>query len=585
MNRFTCDTCHKSYKNKNTLGAHQRVAHGKFKTKPMIGEQTGQGPTIAIVPKSVEEIANNHLDNNKDLYDEEEWKNLKHKFREVSPGGKDPRKNKCKYCSKKFLHDRELAIHIEEQHPICIHCRKRFNSKKEFEKHSHPTCQVCGKVELTDKALAKHFKIHPKCQECGENFINQAQLKIHEMHSHPPKPDHSHTPSESPTEEVPTESPTEESEDTTVTDEDSNASTISAEKGLVPVNEEEASMSDASTLSAGKEVIPYEVRTREIPSDRSSVKTVSEEDVSEKRKKSKKNKKKPWEKLTCHLCNKKFISEQLLTKHMDDEHSYPDGLKVKCPKCSRKFASKRLLDRHIKEKHPQRLTRKDRIPLPKPAEDVYECHVCNRILKTKEGYLEHIRNHRIDCKVCAAYFNTTAERDIHMSMEHPKCVLCDIVFLTTEEYMKHKAQVHPQNQDYGGPDLPTESEDELQSDESSLDGEDRMFHKHIDCVTIEKFLEIRELIEQNKFETLINDDELVEALQIIFKGVIKGYIPLCSPQRLIMTKQMKKLMFTFGASPSTGLLMRNKKTLKHLFKILWDSVKLVIDNYMKFVQN
>ena len=122
----------------------------------------------------------------------------------------------------------------------------------------------------------------------------------------------------------------------------------------------------------------------------------------------------------------------------------------------------------------------------------------------------------------------------------------------------------------------------MNSDEDDIDLEDRQFHKHINCVTIDKFMEIKDLINQNRFDTLVGDDELLAALQTIFKGVIKGYIPICSSQRLVLTKPMKKLMFSFGTNPSGTLLMRNKSNLKQLFSILWDSVSTVVNSVMKY---
>ena len=39
-------------------------------------------------------------------------------------------------------------------------------------------------------------------------------------------------------------------------------------------------------------------------------------------------------------------------------------------------------------------------------------------------------------------------------------------------------------------------------------------------------MEIRELINHNNFDTLVSDEELLDALRIIFKDVIKGFIPI-----------------------------------------------------------
>ena len=98
--------------------------------------------------------------------------------------------------------------------------------------------------------------------------------------------------------------------------------------------------------------------------------------------------------------------------------------------------------------------------------------------------------------------------------------------------------------------------------------EDRQFQKHINCVTIDRFLEIRKLIDQNQFETIANDEELLEGLQIIMKGVIKGFIPICSAQRFVMSKEMKMLMYRFVKSPSSTILLRNKQNLKMLFDLI-----------------
>lgn len=143
-----------------------------------------------------------------------------------------------------------------------------------------------------------------------------------------------------------------------------------------------------------------------------------------------------------------------------------------------------------------------------------------------------------------------SQRDIHInSLEHPLCRICGIRFSTNDEFLQHNARIHPENRRYDG-ELPSDSDDE--SDRSDYKSTDRQFHKHVNCVNINyKFLEIQDMINQNQFETLANDQELLDALQIIFKGVLKGYIPICSAQRMILTRSMKKLMFDFGSNSST----------------------------------
>jgi len=247
-----------------------------------------------------------------------------------------------------------------------------------------------------------------------------------------------------------------------------------------------------------------------------------------------------------------------------------------CPLCHLEFASIESLCDHIGETHNDALT--DAGP------SGFVCPLCDLEFATQDFLDDHTRSHEEEhCIHCALSFNSRVDRDIHMSFEHPKCMVCDITFFNIDDYNRHRLRQHPENRSYEG-ELPSESEDENDagSDVYMADIEDRQFKKHIDCVTIDRFMEIHNLIERNQFETLANDDLLLDALQIIFKGVIKGYIPICSLQRQTLDRPMKKLLFNFGKSASTTLLLRNKTTLKRLFKILWSSVEHVVTDYSKY---
>ena len=609
--------CGKAFRFPGGLASHKYKLH-RGEKQP----QTGKGiDTVRIYPnggeKTDNEFVNDHLDNNKDMYDEEEWKNLKRKAsgseaHKRPKRDKSPTRIKCRLCSASFLDARELARHNEEQHPMCVHCRRRFTDRNEFDKHHHPTCPMCNKVFIFEKDLNEHLLQHPKCPRCGETFMSEYKLRQHIIRDHQGR-DRSRSPApQRDLEDVPSsqmqrcpiclkkfeqrylerhirqhrqdesESGLGESDDQSdaaeLPEALSDASSLSLDRHNVPLPDSslsdasstrkdlevpDGSHSDASTATAGQELVPFRrARSYELSDDHSSVKSIDDE------------------LFKCPDCHRKFPSQKILDKHYQDKHiKKRHKHHLPCHFCGERFPSRQLLDEHIEMIHPQ----PSASHLPKPSKDVYECEICKDILKTKEGYIQHMKNHRqYNCKVCAAQFTSTADRDIHMSMNHPKCMLCDRVFATTDEYLRHKLREHPEDRTYDGPDLPSEEEDDLDSDEDSIDAEDRQFHKHINCVTIEKFLQINDLIKENRFETLVGDEELLEALQIIFKGAIKGYIPLCSPQRLVLTKSMKKLMFSFGTRPSGSLLMRNKKNLKQLFKILWASVDGVIKAYMKY---
>ena len=83
-----------------------------------------------------------------------------------------------------------------------------------------------------------------------------------------------------------------------------------------------------------------------------------------------------------------------------------------------------------------------------------------------------------------------------------------------------------------------------------------------------KLLEINDLISQRQFEALVSNQELLEVLQVIFVGLIKGFLRLSKRQKSMLTKPMKRLMYKFGMTVNPALLMRNRKVLIKLVKVL-----------------
>ena len=588
-----CPLCDQKLMSKDSLRGHLR------RHKKDVAPKSG-AIEMRIFPNSNEEMVNEHLENQKDDYlmnlkrkaqevleaNDEKLKRIRRKDRKQPKTKRTPSPIKtpmqCRLCKARFTIDRDLALHMAEEHPTCLECRKQFPNKEEYSTHEHPYCKTCEKSFPTVKDLDKHLKTHPKCQQCGDVFLNKAQLQIHWNKYHrrpspdssdseiswdaPKRPrldDDSSTPSinSDGTDDSQLESESHDESDGAEGDEDSQSSSDDED-------------SDASTISASKEVVPYE------DDDGSSI---SEDEDGPP----------PSQQKKCPVCYRKFASQARLDEHYRDEHGpearesrrktskknkikKPEGLFI-CAICEERFPTQSLLDKHIDSEHGAEAGPSNW----KPAKDVFECKICKDILKTKDGFIEHMKNHQTDCTVCAARFGNIVDRDIHISMDHPKCRICDIRFPTNDEFIHHNLMIHPTDHSYDGA-LPSESEDDEQSDEDDLDVEDRLSRKHINCVTIDKFLEIHELIEQNQFETLANDEELLEALQIIFKGVLKGYIPICTHQRLALTKPMKKLLYSFGTRPSSTLLLRNKTNLKRMFSVLWESVNTVINSFMKF---
>ena len=454
---------------------------------------------------------------------------------------------------------------------MCIVCRKSFPDKISFTQHKHPTCQICNRRVVS---LGLHLKSHPKCHRCGEYFKSEGRLVRHIAREHRQRWEPRET------------SPRESSHLETCPICDQRIDQRFLERHIQefhPTNvdqdqeshllSEDETMSDASSTTRPQSV--------ELDSDTTSVKTVeSVSDTSSVELDSDATSVKTVESVSTindenwsDAASIETVESNASTLSVGREvvpidYSFSED-EIECPKCNLSFPSQALLNSHMK--------------VHKKATAVFQCEICKDILKTRGGYRAHMESHkRHECNMCAAQFNSTDDRDMHMSMNHPMCTKCNIAFTTIDEYLRHNQREHPKDNTYDGPHLSSESEDP-DSDEDSLAAEDRLFHKHINCVTIDRFMKIRDLIEKDQFDTLANDEELLEALQIIFKGVIKGYIPICAPQRMVLTKRMKKLVYTFGRRPSATLLKRNRKDIKQLFRVLWSSVDRVIKSYNKFV--
>ena len=172
------------------------------------------------------------------------------------------------------------------------------------------------------------------------------------------------------------------------------------------------------------------------------------------------------EKISCHICGKKYTSYSL-EKHIRVYHSSPAGQtkcvkcllnidnekfpnhicqKLPCPSCNQMFRNQTTLSHHMKtihEYHP---------------DSVY-CSECGRGFPSKSKLTLHMRTHKEKqtCSVCGAMVK---ELEVHMKLRHPKeedknfkCPECDKRFVTTHCMEKHRMSVHlklrPYNCRYG----------------------------------------------------------------------------------------------------------------------------------------
>jgi len=219
----------------------------------------------------------------------------------------------------------------------------------------------------------------------------------------------------------------------------------------------------------------------------------------------------------------------------------------------------------------------------------YKCQFCKEKLETKLELLNHEKlEHPYNCKMCMTEYDTKEERTDHFEVDHPTCQVCGEQFFNKKRYLHHYHTKHSKEEDNEPePDtkMETESEDEISDEENpqaELFREDKQFHKHINCITIKRFLDIRNLIRNNQFESLVSDKELMDGLQILLKGVVKGFIPICSSQRFALTKQMKDIMYGFVKRPSKRKILKNKGNFKLLIDIVWSSVESVINSFLSY---
>ena len=229
------------------------------------------------------------------------------------------------------------------------------------------------------------------------------------------------------------------------------------------------------------------------------------------------------------------------------------------------------------------------VPPPRTITVEYRCNFCFDVFTSRKELDIHVKkNHPYRCNQCMRTFDTEEELVDHLEVDHPTCPVCGDKFPNREKYLHHYHTDHPQeeaNEPEPDTEMITESEDELTDEENpraELVREDKQFHKHINCITIDQFLDIKELISNNHFESLVENKELMKALQTLLRGIVKGFIPICSSQRFALTKQMKDLMYGFIKRPSARKILRDKTNFKLLFDIIWSSVESVITSFLRY---
>ena len=103
------------------------------------------------------------------------------------------------------------------------------------------------------------------------------------------------------------------------------------------------------------------------------------------------------------------------------------------------------------------------------------------------------------------------------------------------------------------------------------------------CITIEEIFKIKKLVRNREFEELI--EKHLDTLQKLFLSLSYGVIPICQPQRDIISDSQKKLIAkieTSTPSKAKSLIMQNRSDIVNIFEIIDQSLELATTSYDRF---
>ena len=515
------------------------------------------------------------------------------------------RDKRCAFCDKSFRTDAEILRHQKRNHPKCDYCSQSFLTKTELEKHKqiHSLDSQKGQINpRVDPFVAEKLAIKDR-DDTIDNDKRMVPRSTREYYSEPlklePGSDDSQSTIENDNRIIPrdpfvaekldsddsqatidndnrivprdpfvaeklaNDTRTPRNQDVTIEDYYSDRSVESIDESVTIESKIEPGSDDTidneNRLVIRDEEMPLDDRFDREPSINSQstidiaslpdVDMPSSSDESRKRRADSNDSQR----------KRRVLPRLASSSPSEDDHDEP----VKCPTCHKMFARKSILDKHIKTLHNRK-----------------KCVFCDEYTSNR---IRHIRSeHNFSCKLCKKRFKFETELTEHISIEHPTCDKCNKTFLSKRELLVHQKD-HPEDKF-----IPEESSDDSSDDEELSEGEAgdkreaRDFKEHINCVTVKKFSMIRDLINKNDFKTLIKDKELLESLGLIMYGVKRGFIPICSEQRLVLTNSQKELLYRIARNPSGRLVMKYRHDLSLLFDVLWKSVKYVSDVFQEY---
>ncbi|XP_026754003.2 zinc finger protein ZFP2-like [Galleria mellonella] len=164
---------------------------------------------------------------------------------------------------------------------------------------------------------------------------------------------------------------------------------------------------------------------------------------------------------SCQLCPATYSTREALRAHIDQmKHE----MIYKCEVCSQKFTSKSQHNRHLasvhsdikpfKCKHCPRTFRLE-TSLPEhenlhTKQNLYQCDICNKMLKHKQTLKKHIQWHlglqrKLICELCGGTFNDQCNlrkhvQTVHQKLKLYKCQLCPKEFAANKGLKVHMRQ-------------------------------------------------------------------------------------------------------------------------------------------------
>uniref|UniRef100_A0A336LXR8 CSON005358 protein n=1 Tax=Culicoides sonorensis TaxID=179676 RepID=A0A336LXR8_CULSO len=162
-------------------------------------------------------------------------------------------------------------------------------------------------------------------------------------------------------------------------------------------------------------------------------------------------------KIQCIFCPKIFYQKQKYFEHIKKLHELESKTFI-CDICGNKSKSKHLINQHMLKCHSQTQcetcnetfnNEKEWLVHRKSCGNKFICHICSKILLTKETLEVHITRMHLPsppCEMCGQAFDRQMDLDHHMKIEHTTktkvCDQCGKSFYTDNGLINHVKYTH-----------------------------------------------------------------------------------------------------------------------------------------------